>query len=146
VETDDPEALREAYHLLERAGRLAGIAPEQRIRMRALRAEVAWWEGRQQLERAAAILREARDQLELATDATPARARDAAAILEDLVPASDRLGKALVTARNLRRESPAEKKRSAPAKSPAKAPSKAPEETPTEGPADTPALAMPEAQ
>lgn len=102
IRTDEPVQMREGLVYVERASRLTGITPPQRKRLRALRAELAFYEGRDSLERGGQLLQEARDHLELATEASNARAREAVAILDDLQPGLERINRALQTARGLR--------------------------------------------
>lgn len=102
VRAGDGDEMKEGSALVARAALLPGIRADQRIKLRALQAELAWFEGKQRLDDAGKLILEARRQLELATEASPSRAREAVAILEDLVPAADRLNRALQTARGLR--------------------------------------------
>ena len=102
IRTDDPVLVREGLDYVARATRLQGVTAEQQLRLRGLRAELAWYEGRERLEAGGKLLEEARAQLQLATEASPARAREAVAILDDLTPAMERLTRALQTARGLR--------------------------------------------
>lgn len=107
VRTDDPLAMQEGLVFVQRAGLLPGITPEQQVQLRKLRAEVAYFEGRERLEEGGRLLEEAREQLVLATEAKPARAREAVAILDELEPALDRLARALQMVRGLRDAIPA---------------------------------------
>ncbi len=102
VRTDEPAKMREGLVYVERAGKLPGIDSDQQRRLRALRAELAYYEGRDRLENGGRLLDEALRQFQLATEASPARAREAVAILDDLQPAVERLTRALQTARGLR--------------------------------------------
>lgn len=102
VRAGDGLEMKEGLVLVNRAALLPGIRPDQRGRLRGLQAELAWYEGKQRLDDAGKLILEARRQLELATEASPGRAREAVAILDDLIPAADRLNRALQTARGLR--------------------------------------------
>lgn len=102
VRAGDGEEMIEGSILVARAALLPGIRPDQRVKLRGLQAELAWFEGKKRLDDAGRLILEARRQLELATEASPNRAREAVAILDDLVPAADRLNRALQTARGLR--------------------------------------------
>lgn len=102
VRAGDGDEMKEGLVLVNRAALLPGIRPDQRVKLRGLQAELAWFEGKQRLDDAGKLILEARRQLELATEASPSRAREAVAILDDLIPAADRLNRALQTARGLR--------------------------------------------
>lgn len=130
VRSGEPAQLREGLALVARAAMLPGISGEQGARLHSLQAELAWFEGRERLEEAGKLIKEARRQLELATEASPARAREAVAILDDLIPSSERLARAVQTARGLRlpgEHPPAEEMAApAPAAAPAPVPGAAP--------------------
>ena len=102
IRTDDPVQVREGLGFVERAAQLPGIDGDQRRRLRAMQAELAWFEGRERLERGTRLLEEARGHLRLATEASPARAREATAILYALEPALEQAHRALQTARGVR--------------------------------------------
>lgn len=102
IRTDDPARMTEGLAYVHRAAMLPGISSEQQRRLRALRAEVAYYEGRDRLERGGRLIEEAREQLRMATEASPMRAREAVQILDELQPAIERLERALQTARGLR--------------------------------------------
>lgn len=92
---DEPEALGEGTGYLERAARLPGISGEQYARIRALRAEVAFSEGRSQLVEALTILESVNERLGLAAVARTARGRKATRLLEVMLPATQSLTEAL---------------------------------------------------
>lgn len=92
---DEPEALEEGVMYLERAGLLPGISGEQFVRIRALRAEVAFSEGRSELVSALEILERVNERLSLAAGARTKKGRKATRLLEVLVPATQALNGAL---------------------------------------------------
>ena len=106
IRTDDPEQVREGLALVERAALLPGIDGDQRRRLRGMQAELAWFEGRERLGRGADLLEQARRQLRLATEASPARAREAAKLLYELEPALEKLHQAVLVARGARPAQP----------------------------------------
>ena len=92
---DEPESLSAGTDYLERAALLPGISGEQFTRIRALRAEVAFSEGRTRLVEALSILDTVNERLALAASGRTARARRAQGLLQVLLPATESLADAL---------------------------------------------------
>ncbi len=107
IRTDDPIQVREGLAFVERAARLQGIEADQRRRLRVMQAELAWYEGRDRLERGGKLIEEARAHLRLATEASPARAREALLLLNELEPALERLSRVVHASRGLHAAQPA---------------------------------------
>ncbi len=89
VKTEEPQKLEEGVRLVGRATRLQGISAAQAGRLRALRADVAYHDAREKLERAGALLAQARDQLREAADGAGPRSRDAAALVDAVKASAD---------------------------------------------------------
>lgn len=95
IHSERMETMQEGFALVERASLLPGISAEQSTRLRALRAELSFFEGRAHLQEAVVLLRQAREKLELATEASSARGEEAAVLLRRLAPATEILSRTL---------------------------------------------------
>lgn len=99
IRSEDEARMQEGFTLVERASRLPGITGEQAKTLRGMRAELSFFEGRGHLERALVELRQAREKLEHATEASSSRGRSAATLLRSVVPATEVLSRALQRSR-----------------------------------------------
>ena|GEM_PF-2424520 len=99
IRSEDERRMREGFALVERAGLLPGITGAQAERLRSLRAELSFYEGRAHLERALVELRQAREKLEYATESSSARGENAARLLRTIAPATEALSRALQRSR-----------------------------------------------
>jgi hypothetical protein len=86
IASEKPELLDRGMAFVARAERLAGISAAQREDLRALRAESAFFEARQLLERGEEALRQARERLRLAGQSASPHAGDAAEALRAVEP------------------------------------------------------------
>jgi len=86
VAEERPELMARGLGYLSRAERLPGISAAQREDLKVLRAEYAFHEARQLLEKGANDLRVAREKLKLAADSPGRRASDALLLLRRLEP------------------------------------------------------------
>lgn len=99
IRSEEEEVMQEGFALVERASRLPGITGEQAKALRSMRAELSFFEGRGHLERALVELRQAREKLEHATEASSSRGRAAASLLRSVVPGAEVLSRALQRSR-----------------------------------------------
>lgn len=95
IRSEDESRMKEGFALVDRAGRLPGITGDQAKALRGMRAELSFFEGRSHLERALVELRQAREKLELATEASSSRGPAATSLLRAISPATEVLGRAL---------------------------------------------------
>jgi len=95
IRSEDEARVQEGLLLVERAGRLPGITGEQAKMLRTMHAELAFFEGRAHLERALIELRQSREKLERATEASSGRGRSSLVLLRTVVPATEALTRAL---------------------------------------------------
>lgn len=101
IASEEERVLQEGFALVERAGLLPGITGEQAKALRSMRAELSFFEARGHLERALVELRQAREKLEHATEASSARAKAAALLLRAVEPGTEVLSRALQRSRGL---------------------------------------------
>ncbi len=92
---DEPESLQLGGSYLARAGLLQGISSEQAGRLRSLRAEVAFAEGRIQLGAVLAELAAVNEKLRLASDGQTLKGREALQVMDRVSPAMKLLSMAL---------------------------------------------------
>lgn len=76
--SSEARVLEEVVRLLRRAERLPGISDEQKLLLRDLQIRTAYFEGRQRLDEAAALLQKALSKLRLATEGEDSRYASAA--------------------------------------------------------------------
>lgn len=107
IRSEEPAKMREGFAFVERASLLPGIGGEQASRLRLLRAELSFFEGKGHLEEAMVQIRQAKEKLELATEASSARGEEAALLLQRMAPAAEILGRALQRARGWNVQEPA---------------------------------------
>jgi hypothetical protein len=93
--TERPELVERALGWIGRAEKLAGVSTAQREDLRALRAEVGWFEARQLLERSADALRQARERLRMAAGSPTPHAREADMALRRIDPLVEELHSAI---------------------------------------------------
>lgn len=94
IRSGETDRIAEGFLYVDRATRLTGLTGKQTRRLRELRAEVAFYEARDRIERAGVLLAEACEKLQLATDGS-GHAREAAILLEQIEPAHRAVGHAL---------------------------------------------------
>lgn len=104
IKTDEPARLQEGVRYVERAARLPGISAEQLKRLRELRAEVAYFDARDKLEKAHLLLGQVREQLQLAAQGNGPRAREALGLLDQVEAGSGLISYAARTARTAGRQ------------------------------------------
>ncbi len=78
---EDPARLQKGLELLRRARRLTGLTEDQRITLKRLEAEVAYYQGRTKIQEALVLFVEGLGQLKLAADSQSRHARTAAGML-----------------------------------------------------------------
>lgn len=99
IRSEDERKMQEGFALVERASLLPGITGAQARSLRMLRAELSFFEGRAHLEKALVELRQAREKLELASEASSSRGEGAAMLLRSIVPATEVLSRSLQRSR-----------------------------------------------
>lgn len=99
IRSEDEPRRQEGFALVERASLLPGITGTQAERLRSLRAELSFYEGRAHLERAVVELRQAREKLEHAAESSSVRGESAATLLRTIAPATEALSRALQRSR-----------------------------------------------
>lgn len=99
IRSDEEGIMQEGFALVERASWLPGITGDQAKSLRTMRAELSFFEGRSHLEKALVELRQAREKLEHATEASSTRGEAAAMLLRSLAPATEVLSRALQRSR-----------------------------------------------
>lgn len=91
IASEKPEQVERALEWLGRAEKLAGISAAQREDLRQLRAESGYFEARQLLDRAAELLRQARERLRLTASSSSSHAGAAGQVLRQVEPLPDAL-------------------------------------------------------
>jgi hypothetical protein len=86
IATGKPEGLERAAAGVARAEKLPSMSSRQREELRALKAEVGFFEARQLLDRAGESLRAAREKLRATSDSSSPRAGDAFLLLRQVEP------------------------------------------------------------
>ena len=86
ISTGRPEGLERAAQALSRAEKLPSMSSTQRDELRALKAEVGFFEARQLLDKAGEALRGAREKLRATADSSSPRAGDALLLLRQVEP------------------------------------------------------------
>jgi hypothetical protein len=95
VASDDPKRLDEGLGYLRRAEKLAGLSEEQRLSLKKMQADVAYYQARQRLDEARRDIAEALGQLKLAAENRGRQADSAHAMIARVAPAAQKLEEAL---------------------------------------------------
>ncbi|WP_199242933.1 IF-2 protein [Vitiosangium sp. GDMCC 1.1324] len=95
VQSDDPELLAKGLYYLRRAELLSGLTEEQRRTLETMKADVSFFQARQQLEEARRNVTEALTQLKLAAESRNRNTQRANQMLSTVGPAAQALEKAL---------------------------------------------------
>lgn len=88
VNSDDPKELDEGMYLIRRADRLGGITEEQKISLKSMKTDVAFYSARMKLEDAQRQIEEAVAQLKIATETPNRHSRSANQMLLVVEPTS----------------------------------------------------------
>lgn len=95
VLSDDPKMLERGVHLLRRADRLSGITDEQKLSLKAMKADVAFYMARSKLEDAQRQIEEALVQLRLAAENRTRHSRAANQMITAIEPETKAMTEAL---------------------------------------------------
>ncbi|HET9452010.1 MAG TPA: IF-2 protein [Aggregicoccus sp.] len=95
VASDDPRRLDEGLGYLRRAEKLSGLTEEQRLSLKKMQADVAYYQARQRLDEARRDIAEALGQLRLAAENQGRQAQSAHAMIARVGPAAEQLEEAL---------------------------------------------------
>ena len=95
VASDDPKRLDEGLGYLRRAEKLSGLTEEQRLSLKKMQADVAYYQARQRLDEARRDIAEALGQLKLAAESQGRQAQSAHAMIARVGPAAQQLEEAL---------------------------------------------------
>jgi hypothetical protein len=88
VASDDPKELEDGMYYLRRADRLGGITEEQRLSLKSMKTDVAFYSARMKLEDAQRQIEEAVAQLKIATETPNRHSRSANQMLMVVEPTS----------------------------------------------------------
>ncbi|MBF5042623.1 IF-2 protein [Aggregicoccus sp. 17bor-14] len=153
VASDEPARLDEGLTYLRRAEKLSGLTEEQRLSLKKMQADVAYYQARQRLDEARRDIAEALGQLKLAAENRGRQADSANAMITRVGPAAEKLEEALRAAVHGSAEAPAPGSNPGSGESPAQAPGAAPPPSaaqgataPTSGSGGSPAVAPAPAQ
>ena len=95
VASDDPKRLDEGLTYLRRAEKLSGLSEEQRLSLKKMQADVAYYQARQRLDEARRDIAEALGQLKLPAENEGRQAESAHAMITRVAPAAQKLEEAL---------------------------------------------------
>ena len=95
VAADEPARLDEGLGYLRRAEKLSGLTEEQRLSLKKMQADVAYYQARQRLDEARRDIAEALAQLKLAAENRGRQADSANAMINRVGPAAEKLEEAL---------------------------------------------------
>lgn len=93
--SDDPQTLDQGLYLLRRAEKLTGLTEEQRLTLKRLQADVAYYQARNKFEDARKLVVEALGQLKLAAEAENRHSRSAHQMISFVEPVAHALSEAL---------------------------------------------------
>ncbi|BDG09289.1 hypothetical protein [Anaeromyxobacter paludicola] len=130
IATGRPEGLERAAAGVARAEKLPSMSSAQRDELRALRAEVGFFEAKQLLDKAAESLRAAREKLRTTADSSSPRAADAFLLLRQVEPMVEDLYRAQRTAGSVGTPTKPPEGAAQAAPTPATSPAPAPSATP----------------
>jgi len=126
VNSEDPKLLDQGLYYLRRAEKLAGLTDEQRLTLKQLRSDVAFYTARKRLEDGQRQIEEALAQLKLASSVESRHSRAANQMISAVEPEAKALAEALRRAINTLSAPPADPVRPAPPPTPAPVPPPAP--------------------
>jgi hypothetical protein len=95
IASDEPQKVERGVYYLRRAERLTGLGDEQRLALKQMQGEVAYYQARQKMDDARKLLTEALGQLRLAAESDNRHARSAHQMLTEVEPAAVALEDAL---------------------------------------------------
>ena len=95
VTSDDSKELERGLYYLRRAERLTGLTEEQHLSLKAMQAEVAFYQARSKLEEAQRLISESLTQLKLAGMSKNRHARNANQMIVEVEPAATALQESL---------------------------------------------------
>jgi hypothetical protein len=95
VASDEPQALEKGLYFLRRAEKLHGLTEEQRRSLKAMQAEVAFYQARSKLDDARKLVAEGLSQLRVASESQTRNARNAHQMLVEVEPSAKALEQAL---------------------------------------------------
>lgn len=134
VASDQPDELNDGLYYLRRADRLSGLSEEQKISLKTMKSDVAFYSARMKLEDAQRQIEEALSQLRISTESNNKHARSAYQMLTAVEPQAKNMIETLRKAVNalsapagqIPLEGAPKPEGTAPAPSPAPAPAPAP--------------------
>ncbi len=88
VASDDPEELTDGLYFIRRADRLSGLSEEQKISLKTMKTDVAFYSARMKLEDAQRQIEEALQQLKFATESNNRHSKSAYNMLSVVEPQS----------------------------------------------------------
>lgn len=88
VASDNPEDLTDGLYFIRRADRLSGLSEEQKISLKTMKSDVAFYSARMKLEDAQRQIEEALTQLKISTESNNRHARSAYQMLSAVEPQS----------------------------------------------------------
>jgi hypothetical protein len=100
VSSDDPKELEDGLYYLRRADRLSGLTEEQRLSLKTMKTDVAFYSARTKLEDAQRLIEEAVAQLKIASDTPNRHSRSANQMLIVVEPTSKSMVESLRKAVN----------------------------------------------
>ena len=100
VNSEDPKLLEQGLYFLRRAEKLAGLTDEQRLTLKQMRSDVAFYTARKRLEDGQRQIEEALAQLKLASSAESRHSRAANQMISAVEPEAKALAEALRKAVN----------------------------------------------
>jgi hypothetical protein len=95
IAKDEPALVERGVYYLRRAERLSGLTEEQRNAVKAMMAEVAYYQARQKLDEARRLIAEALAQLKLASESDNRHSSNATQMLSKVTPSTTALEQAL---------------------------------------------------
>jgi len=95
IASDDPLALQRGLNFLRRAQKLSGLSEEQRVTLKSLETDVAFYLARAKLDDARRSIAEAMAQLKIAAGAQNRHARSANQMMSEVQPQANALEEAL---------------------------------------------------
>ncbi len=95
INSDDPQVLERGVYYLRRAEKLSGLSDDQRLVLRGMQSEVAYYVARNKLDDARRTVAEALTQLKIAAGVQNRHARSATEMISEVEPAATALEEAL---------------------------------------------------
>ncbi len=138
VQSDDPKLLEQGLYYLRRGEKLSGLTDEQRLTLKNMRTDVAFYTARKKLEDGQRQIEEALAQLKLAGTADSKHSREANQMISAVEPTARALAESLRRAVNLLSAPAADPRPLVPEPTPTPAP------TPTPTPVAAPAAGRPD--